>query len=60
MSLYQYLLEVKKYSEHEAEETVLRYEAGMEVPDSVLADIREYALADIRKMKEELSRKGKK
>lgn len=42
MSLYQYLLEVKEYSENDAEETVLRLDAGMEVPEDVLKDVKEF------------------
>lgn len=42
MSLYEYLVGLKNYSENDAEETVLRYEAGMSIPEKVLKDIREY------------------
>lgn len=41
-SLYQWLLEKKNYTEAEAEETVIRYNNGMEMPKEVLKDIKEY------------------
>ena len=42
MSLYQYLTEEKNYTEDDAEETVLRVEAGMSIPKEILNDIAEY------------------
>ena len=44
ISLYQYLLEKKNYTEAEAEETVIRYDVGMDIPDKVLQDINDYWL----------------
>jgi hypothetical protein len=42
ISLYQYLIENKKYSEFESLETVLRYENGFNIPDKIKADIKDY------------------
>lgn len=42
ISLYAWLIQVKNYSESESEETVLRYSAGMPLPDDVKKDIKEY------------------
>lgn len=42
MSLYQWLIDEKAYTEDEAAETVLRYDAGMSIPDDVKIDIFEY------------------
>ena len=42
MSLYQWLLERKGYTEEEAEETILRYDGGLEIPEKVKKDIKEY------------------
>ena len=41
ISMYQYLLE-KNYSSDEAEETVVRWENGLEIPDEILFDVRKY------------------
>lgn len=41
ISMYQYLLE-KQYTSDEAEETVVRWENGMEIPEEILLDIRQY------------------
>ena len=40
-SLYQWLIE-KGYTEAEAEETVVRYNNGMEIPDNIKRDIKEF------------------
>ena len=42
MSMFQYLCEFKNYSENESEETVLRWEIGLEIPDKVHSDIEDY------------------
>lgn len=42
MTLYQYLIEKKSYTEAEAEETVLRFENNMIIPDEVKKDIKSY------------------
>jgi len=42
MSLYQYLILFKDYTEDEALETLLRYKTGMKLPEYVLMDIKEY------------------
>lgn len=42
MTLYQYLIEKKLYSEAEAEETVLRFENNMTLPLEVKKDIKSY------------------
>lgn len=42
ISLYQWLQERKNYKEWEASETVDRFECGMEIPDKVRKDIKEY------------------
>lgn len=42
MTLFQYLVDEKRYTEAEAEETVIRFENGMEVPQEVKQDINEY------------------
>ena len=42
MTLYQYLIDEKQYTEAEAEETVIRYDIGMEIPEEIIKDIREY------------------
>ena len=42
ISLYQWLLERKGYTEAEAEETVLRYDGGLDIPEEVKKDIKEY------------------
>lgn len=42
MSMFQYLCDVKNYSEWESEETVLRWDNGFSVPDKVHKDIEEY------------------
>lgn len=41
-SLYQWLIDEKNYKEWEAQETVDRYQVGMDVPDEVRKDISEY------------------
>ena len=43
VSLYQFLTEEKNYTEAEAEETVLRYDAGMEIPKEIKKDIKEWS-----------------
>ena len=42
ISLYQWLIERKGYTEEEAEETVLRHECSLKIPDEVNKDIKEY------------------
>ena len=42
ISLYQYLLEKKNYTEGEAEETILRYDVGLDIPEKVKQDIDDY------------------
>lgn len=42
MTLYQYLIEKKDYTEAAAEETVLRFEYSMTLPDEVKNDIKNY------------------
>lgn len=42
MTLYKYLTQFLEYSEAEAEETVIRFEQGMNMPDEVLKDIGDY------------------
>lgn len=42
ISLYQYLLENKNYTEAEADETIIRYDVGMDIPDKVKQDIDDY------------------
>lgn len=42
MTLYQYLIEKKSYTEAEAEETVLRFEHSMSLPTDVKKDIKSY------------------
>ncbi|MBO7735703.1 MAG: hypothetical protein J6S67_24260 [Methanobrevibacter sp.] len=42
ISLHEWLILGKKYSEDEAEETLLRLEAGMELSAEVKKDVREY------------------
>ena len=42
ISLYQYLVEEKNYTEAEAEETVLKYEMAQEIPKEIKKDIKEY------------------
>lgn len=42
MTLYQYLIKKKYYTEAEAEETVLRFEYSMTLPDEVKKDIKSY------------------
>lgn len=42
MSLYQYLVEKKNYSENDAEETAIRVSADMELPSCVIKDIEDY------------------
>ena len=50
ISLYQWLLE-HGYSEAEAEEAVLRFDAGMPIPDNIKKDIRLYSEEFIQKFK---------
>lgn len=40
-SLYQWLIE-KGYTEAEAEETIVRFNNGMEIPENIKRDIKEY------------------
>lgn len=42
LSMFQYLIDVKNYSEYESEETVLRWEAGFDIPLKVHDDIKDY------------------
>ena len=42
MTLYQYLIDEKQYTEAEAEETVIRWQMGEEVPKEVKQDIFDY------------------
>jgi len=42
MTLYQFLVDEKNYTEAEAEETVIRYDIGMEIPEEIRQDIHEY------------------
>ncbi len=42
VSLYQWLLERKGYTEAEVEETVLRCDGGFDIPEEVKKDIKEY------------------
>lgn len=48
-SLYQWLQECKGYTWAEAEETIERYDNGMELPKEVLLDIKEYTQEFIEK-----------
>ena len=41
-SLYIWLIEDKGYSEFEADETIIRCDCGMYLPDEVLSDVKEY------------------
>lgn len=41
ISMYQYLCE-NGYTSDEAEETVVRWENGMEIPKEIMCDIRQY------------------
>lgn len=43
MTLYKWLINVMKYSDAEAEETILRYENGMDIPADVMVDIQKWA-----------------
>lgn len=42
MSMFQYLCDVKNYSENESEETCLMWEVGFEIPKKIRSDIDEY------------------
>lgn len=42
MTLYDFLINEKGYTEAEAEETVFRYEYSLEKPEQVKKDIHEY------------------
>ena len=42
ISLFEFLVNGKNYSCDEAEETVLRWEHGMDIPDEIKVDISEY------------------
>lgn len=42
ISLFEFLVNTKEYRVDEAEETVLRWEFGMDIPEDVKADIDEY------------------
>ncbi len=48
-SLYQWLQDKKGYSWSEAEETIDRFDNGMEIPDNVKRDIKEYTEEFIQK-----------
>lgn len=49
ISLYQWLIENKEYSEFEAEETLIRYHNSMEIPIEVKNDIKEYTYEYLQK-----------
>ncbi len=42
MNLYKYLIIKKNYTEDESLETCLRYEHGLEIPEKVRADIKDF------------------
>lgn len=42
-TLYNWLIDCKGYSLDEVHETIIRYNEGMDLPDSVLNDIKEYS-----------------
>lgn len=44
--LYSWLIDVKGYSEFDAEMTVLCYEGGFDLPIDVRKDVREYTRQD--------------
>ena len=43
MSLFKWLVNVMKYSEAEAEETIIRYDNGMDLPADVIVDIMKWS-----------------
>lgn len=49
ISLYQWLQDKKNYTREEADETIDRYDNGMEIPDSIKNDIKEYTMEYIQK-----------
>lgn len=51
ISLYQWLIDERGYSEAEAEETVLRREVDLDLPEEVLIDVREYTQVFIQTFK---------
>lgn len=42
MSMFQYLCDVKQYSENDNEETVLSWKYGFEIPTKIRTDIEDY------------------
>lgn len=48
-TLYNWLIDCKGYSLFEAHETIIRYNQGMDLPDSVLKDIKEYTFLFIQR-----------
>lgn len=48
-TLYNWLIDCKGYSLDEAHETIIRYNEGMDLPEFVLNDIKEYTYLFIQR-----------
>lgn len=52
MTLFQYLLNLN-YTEAEAEETIIRYYNGMNIPSNILTDIKKYTFSQMNEQNRE-------